>query len=78
MRTTINLACDKELRKLYQWSDKTRTHEELAQITATLQETYTGNYKVVERYRPDLQYWGPSLVFDDPMEETLFILKWAV
>ena len=57
MRTTINLACDKELRKLYQWSDKTRTPEELARITTTLQETYTGNYKVVERYRPDLQYW---------------------
>ena len=57
MRTTINLACDKELRKLYQWSDKTRTPEALARMTTTLQETYTGNYKVVERYRPDLQYW---------------------
>jgi len=25
-----------------------------------------------------LQYWGPSLQFDDSMEETMFVLKWAI
>lgn len=64
-----------ELDKLYRAYTKTETG--LQNMTKRLQETYPGNYKVVECYVPEKYYWGPKLVFEDEQEEIMFMLRWS-
>ena len=47
-----------------------------AMATKRLQETYPGNYTIVECYIPEKYCWGPKLVFEDPQEEIAFILTY--
>lgn len=42
-----------------------------------MQKKYPGNYKVEEYYNADKMKWDLRLRFDDPHEETMWLLKWS-
>lgn len=64
----------KELKRLYNVYNKDEFG--LAQATIRLQQTYPGNYTIVECYIPEKYCWGAKLVFEDPQEEMAFILMY--
>jgi hypothetical protein len=70
----FNLSYKKELKDLYRMCSKDESG--FAMATKRLQETYPGNYTIVECYIPEKYCWGPKLVFEDPQEEIAFILTY--
>ena len=56
-------------------SDITRDRDRLA--TKLMQDRYPGNYRVVENFDPARGCFGFKLEFDDPREETMFLLNWS-
>lgn len=42
-----------------------------------MQADYPGNYYVKEYYNINTMRFEVKLVFDDPVEETMFVLKWG-
>ena len=56
----------------------TRNHEEfLKEATEMMQNLYPGQYKIEEYYNARLKHLDLRLVFDDPKEETLWMLKYG-
>lgn len=49
----------------------------LEDVTWMMRTSYPGNYKVIEAYDPKRGVFGFKLVFDDPKEETFWLLKWS-
>lgn len=46
-------------------------------VTKMMKAWYPGNYKVIEAYDPKRGVFGFKLVFDDPKEETFWLVKWS-
>jgi hypothetical protein len=44
-------------------------------VNDIMRELYPGPYRVVERYLPDRMVIGFSLEFDDPKEQTFWLLR---
>jgi len=44
-------------------------------VNELMQTMYPGPYRVVEKYLPDRMVIGFSLEFDDPVEQTFWLLK---
>jgi hypothetical protein len=56
---------------------KTYTTKEInmKDVNEVMQVLYPGPYRVVEKYLTDRMIFGFSLVFDDPHEELVWLLK---
>lgn len=48
----------------------------LANAQKYMQEKYPGNYQVEEYYNADKMKWELRLRFEDPREETMWLLRW--
>ncbi len=53
----------------------TTTEIGMKDVNDIMQELYPGPYRVVEKYLPDRMVIGLSLEFDDPKEQTFWLLK---
>ena len=66
--------------RLQDWerADKTKAQCTLEYINARMQEQFPGRYRVAKKLTP-VKGWDPyyTIVFDDPAEETMFLLKWG-
>ena len=62
-----------ELKQLYNISVKDASG--ITWITEMMKISYPGNYTIQEGYIPEKYTWGVRLVFEDPQEEIMFILK---
>ena len=52
-------------------------HEENRQfVIRAMQESYPGNYTVIDRPNPDNKTWSWQLVFATPADETWFLLNY--
>jgi len=51
------------------------TMKDMKHVNEVMQVLYPGPYSVVEKYLPDRMVFGFSLVFDDPREEIIWLLK---
>lgn len=49
----------------------------LIDVNEMMRTRYPGNYTVVEAYDPSRGVFGFKLVFDDPREETMWLLRWS-
>lgn len=49
----------------------------VARAEKYMQIHYPGPYRVEEYYNADKMKWDLRLKFDDPAEETLWLLKWS-
>lgn len=52
-----------------------KTEMSLQSVNEIMQELYPGPYRVVERYLPDRMVVVLILEFDDPKQETFWLLK---
>ena len=51
------------------------TEMTLKRVNDIMQDLYPGPYRVVEKYLPDRMVFGFSLEFDDPKEQTFWLLR---
>ena len=49
----------------------------LEDVNMMMKTWYPGNYKVAESYNVKRGVFGFKLVFDDPKEEIMWLLKWG-
>lgn len=49
----------------------------LEDVNSMMKSWYPGNYTVIEAYVPERGVFGFKLVFDDPKQETFWLLKWS-
>ena len=49
----------------------------LEDVNRIMKTSYPGNYTVIEAYDPKRGVFGFKLMFDDPKEETFWLLKWS-
>ena len=55
----------------------TSREQGLVDVNRMMKEFYPGNYTVVEAYIPKRGVFGFRLVFEDPREETMWMLRWS-
>lgn len=46
-------------------------------VNIIMQTLYPGPYRVVDKYLPDIKIIDLQLEFDDPKEQTIWLLKWS-
>lgn len=62
--------------KYNNWINTYNTQEMgMKDVNDIMQALYPGPYRVVEKYLPDRMVIGFSLEFDDPKEQTFWLLK---
>ena len=49
----------------------------LEDVNLMMKTWYPGNYTVVESYNPQRGVFGFKLVFEDPKEELVWLLRWS-
>ncbi len=49
----------------------------LEDVNRIMKTSYPGNYTVIEAYDSKRGVFGFKLMFDDPKEETFWLLKWS-
>lgn len=63
--------------KYISWNElgKNKTGNGLSDVTELMKERYPGNYQVIEKYDSIQGKFVLKLEFDDPKEETIWLLR---
>lgn len=82
MMDNLNPNWQKTLRELQlkynNWVNTYNTTEMgMKDVNDLMQDLYPGPYRVVGKYLPDRMIIGFELEFDDPKEQTIWLLKWS-
>lgn len=65
--------------KFESWTSNGNTNrdEGLHDVNEIMQEHFPGKYTVIEAYDPKRGVFAFKLKFDDPHDETIFLLRWS-